>query len=231
MAIGTPVNLGNHAGTSVASNAITTLAAVSAGDLILVFYGTSGALNPTITDTAGNSYAYFNSTSTLCSGVFYCPNALAMSSSSTITVTNGDTPTRSACTAMKISGMATNVNLVSDRGIYQAGSFTVSAVGATTASKQYNALAQTTEVAIECFGSSSSNPGTYTPTSGFTNIGGTGTPCWLIPAYKITSVGTPLALAPSWVNAVTYRAGIFCFRGAVATNTARPDGLLTGFGT
>lgn len=233
MAIGTPVDLGHQASSaSAATLTITTLAAVTAGDALIGFYGASTASIPTsITDTAGNSYTFFNFGTTILTGVYYCPNALAMSSSASIIVTNNGSITRTAITFLKVSGMSTSALVISDRGIYQAGSLTVAAT-ATSATKAYNAQAQTTELLIECMGSLGTNPGTFTPTTGFTAIGGTpGSTCVLLPAYKVTSVGTQTTINPSWVNSASHRTGMVAFRGAVATNTARPDGLLTGFGT
>lgn len=231
MAIGTPVDLGHNTQLTSVTTALTTTAGVSAGDLILFFFGnTAGTLATSIADTAGNTYGLKQFTGgTLVTGCFYCANALPMVSGSTITATMSGSTSRQGVTAMTVPGMTLNSLIAYDTSYIPATGVSANGTG-TSGTKAYQSLAQTTELLVEVWGGGASAFGTFTPTTGFTALGGSAATATLLPAYKITSDGSPPTINASWVNSITYRGILFGFRGAVATNTARPDGIFTGVG-
>lgn len=234
MAIGTPVDLGHSTQLTSTTIAMTTGAAVVAGDAILVPFGnTAGTLatsGASCVDTAGNVYGVKQFTGgTLVTGAFYCANALAMLSGGTITITMPSSISRQGMTAMKVSGMRLDTATLYDTAYIPASGVSANGTG-TSGTKTYSGQAQIEELLVEVWGGGASTFGTFTPTTGFTAIGGNAATSTLLPAYKITSVGNAPTINASWVNSIAYRGILFAFRGAVAANTARPIGLLTGVG-
>jgi len=115
MAIGTPVNQGVNSGASggSATVAITTLATVSAGDLIWVAsLTTGGQVMTSIADSLGNNYTL---TSALAGFGMICGYLIAPSSvpsGTTITLTWASAAGRKYATATSVSGIAPSAPLI-----------------------------------------------------------------------------------------------------------------------
>lgn len=229
MAIGTPTQIGTNqaSGTSLV---ITTTANIVTGDMVIVWCG-GGSNNtaPTsVSDSSGNTYSLVAAGGATAEiiGVVFCVNAIALNSGGTITVNFGGASANHAVSAFKVSGMNTTLAEVRDTNAVPT---TTSGTATSAGSQTTGALACSTSLLTGAIFTSSSDPGTFTPGGSWTAIGGTSTR-FIKPAYQIVAVGTPAVWAPTWVNSVLYRSTVQIFKGAVASNTARPMGLTMGVG-
>lgn len=203
MAIGTPVDLGhNQIATGAASLAITTLAATSAADDIVLFHycnNSTGNIS-SISDTAVNAYQVLRLQSTApLAEMWFAPNAGAMVISSTITANfNGGTTLRHAVSAVRVPGMRT-AGVVSQFS-------TTSPTGTATGSSAINFPALTQpEMLLFVMIATAAAPGAITWGSGFTAIGGNTATAFALPAYLIVNDAAPITDTPTWVNSILYR--------------------------
>lgn len=227
MAIGTPVDLGHQQSTSANTLSLTTSAAVTAGDLILVFWAsTSSGTNVTsVTNTAGDTP--FLSTTGATSpeiNVSWFANSAGMASSSNITV-NFNATTRCAFSAMKVAGMNTTTSFVRDA---RSAPTTTTGTATSATSQVTPSLSTTKSLLVGATAHNSTDPGVWTPGGSFTSIGGTTATLFLKTAYLIVSTAAPVTWAPTWVNSAIYRSTVQVFIGA---QTGAGGGLsLTGVG-
>lgn len=202
MAIGTPVDLGhNQIATGAASLAITTLAATSAADDLILFHYCNSAAGTisSISDTAVNAYQILKLQSTApLAEIWFAPNAGAMASSSSITANfAGGTTLRHATSAIRVPGMRT-------AGIVSQFSGTGTGTATGSAAVSFPALTQP-EMLLFIVIATAATPGAVTWGSGFTAIGGNTATAFALPAYKIVADAAPVTVTPTWVNSILYR--------------------------
>lgn len=209
MAIGTPVKLGNTSSTTnVTTTQMTTLAAVAAGESIIVGFVVENATRTlsSVTDSAGNTYAIDQH---LLSGtrhlyVASCHNASALASGSLITATtDANTTSRRAVWALSVSGLATSSAL--DKTNTNSGSGTAWSGGAS------GTLAQADELVVG-IGTTVSTASTtadtgYTQTESFLTGGGRGISVWKIVSSTTSETPGGACGNNSWVGlTATYKA-------------------------
>lgn len=157
-------------GTSAGSITITTTAAVSIGDTIVIMpcsRGGTGQDPSSITDNASNSWtkaasAKAGSISPFC-GLWYVANAPAMAVGSTITITWAATvPVATGAIAIKVSGLvASSFDVATANG---------TSTGTTAPTSGNITTTNATDVLIACIEVSSGDADTFTEDSNFTTI-------------------------------------------------------------
>lgn len=219
MAIGTPVQLGAAASSGTSTTVITTSGAITAGDLAVVLVEESSSITVSgVADSAGNTYT---AGTAIVSGTrliqpFYKPNAAAMSSGGTITVTRSASTGVGYAAAISVSGMDTS----SPIDIQTAGSVGT-ATGYTLAT---GTLGQADELLV-CFTYLSSGSGdTYVQPSGFTaNTAASDGTNVLRSGYLIVSSTTTTSPHPTWGVSRTYLGQVISFKASTGgTNTFAP---------
>lgn len=202
MGIVAPVNQGNKTSASTGSLAVTTLANIAQGDLIVVFHNcaqTAGTMG-SIVDPAASTYSQGaqQATNPNCA-IYYAIAAAAIASGSTITVNfNGGATNRHGVVIW--SGAAAGGTWALD---VNAGTSTGTATASGTLT--YPAQAQAIELLVAMIGADATAPGTVTWDQGFTQLGNTGSVDFVIPAYLISAAASGNTVTPSWVNSILYR--------------------------
>lgn len=232
MAIGTPVQLGAGTSSGTSTTVITTSGAITAGDLAVVLVEESSSITVSgVADSAGNTYT---AGTAIVSGTrliqpFYKPNAAAMSSGGTITVTRSASTGVGYAAAISVSGMDTS----SPIDIQTAGSVGT-ATGYTLAT---GTLGQADELLV-CFTFLSSGSGdAYVQPSGFTaNTAASDGTNVLRSGYLIVSSTTTTSPHPTWGVSRTFLGQVVSFKaaGAGGPNNASASitfGALTVAGT
>lgn len=199
--IGTPVSLGSVgiAPTTFISGTLTTVAAISAGDLVVVGVHNNSTNAITVSSVSDGTNTYTKATSQIASvntggELWYCANAAAVGPGAVITVTfSGSSGASSGYTicAAKVAGVIAILPLDKTSGTTGLG---ISSLSTTTAT-----LSQANEIV---FGVSYSNANpAYNGASGFTAIntgatsGGNGA-TWL--DYQKVSATTAVTFGPAW---------------------------------
>jgi len=208
MAIGTPVKLGNTSSTTnVTTTQMTTLAAVAAGESIIVGFVVENATRTlsSVTDSAGNTYAIDQH---LLSGtrhlyVASCHNALALASGSLITATtDANTTNRRGLWALSVSGLATASTL--DKTNTNSGSSTAWSGGASGTLSQANEIVIGIGTAVST--SSTTADTGYTQTESFLTGGGRGISVWKIVSSTASETPGGTCGNNSWVGiTATYK--------------------------
>lgn len=230
MPIGTPVDLGHNANAATPpSLAITTLAQVNAGDLIVLFHYANATTGPVsgVTDDAGNVYtlAYSFVTAAPVIECYYCANALPLSPGQAITAAFSGAALRHGITAFTVSGMlsATPVDAISA---------TASATSTTDGTVSTGALAQPLELVVGCVVAGGAL-GTIVQGAGFTPVGGSFATAILAPAYQAVNSTNSVSYSPSWANSVLSRIRVMSFKGipdpvVVPTTPPNTGGAVVG---
>src|SRR5581483_8896990 len=191
MAIGTPVELGSHVGTT--NSVITTANDSPAGNCIVVFAIDSSRTITGVTDSAGNTYTSSGVTSAGNLSMWTSPNALHLPSGGTITISSQvNLGAHVMGYAVSVSGIATTTPVDIAPAVVPGGP-------STTPSKSTGTLSQASEIV---FGVVTCATGTgFTEASGFSTDGQVtnwpGNSRDFHFAYQIVNATTSVTYAPT----------------------------------
>jgi hypothetical protein len=209
-AAGTVTQLGTAASTTTA--VLTTGATINAGDLVVVVatVATTGVAVTSVVDSALECTTYTAManapiTSRPTSAVFYCANAAGMAGGGTITATVASTD-KIAITAFSLSGMSSTPADVSANQVNGASGTSATSTATGTRAQKYELIVGTLALA--------GNSSAFTPTTGFTNIGGTasGATGSVYAAYLVTCATATQAWAPTWTTSSAWMSNVVSFK-------------------
>lgn len=225
MAISNPVFIGSASTTAIVSSlALTTTQNVPAGALIVVTAGALFLASQTVTsvtDSAGNTYTHAVGTfaNNMLGDMWYCQNALALASSSTITVNfSGSTLSTLYGTVV---GAAYCTGVVAASAIDKTNHTEYGTASTTPSSGSTGTLTQASEVAFGwVFGYTAGAQPTITEGAGFTNlftyIEGSGNQDAGNFGYQVVNATTALNYQPTVSPAMLAASDIATFKGAAA---------------
>lgn len=219
MAIGTPLNLGNHDQAASTTNILTTSvndAPVGSLIVLLVAFTTVADTLSSVADSAGNTYVVIgNKTGTgIGVGIAHCSNsAFDLPVGGTITATFAGSVT-TKISAIVVSGCNGGVD---KSGIVDSGLAAV-----TTAAMVTGVLAVADELIVNLVGTAGT-AATFTQSSGFTKIGQNITTApGILSSYKIVAVTTSVSCTSTWTTANNYAALMVTFQITAAAATFVP---------
>lgn len=239
MAISTPVNLGFIGNASTPSSlSITTSAAVSSGDTIIMWHYANGGnsfATGTVTDSSSNTYHTIISSqaSAPLLEIFVCYNAASMASSSSITIPSfANSALRHGMSAWKITGLLnTNGGIPIDPHTTGTANVVQGNTGTSSASIPIN-NSYSNIMLFAGIVTQGSTAGTVTQGGSFTTLGGGTTNAFMYPAYQIVASASGVTYAPSWTSTGSaMKCACIALPGLPATNTSRQaQGTLCGVG-
>ena len=227
------VNLGQNSATASTTNAITTVANVGPGDLILVVVGYANISDTLtgVTDSSGNTYVILeNITGTgIGIGVAYSQNSLTMLTGGTITCTFAGA-VNSQARAVDIDGLLGGIQRI---GALDTSNNSAQGLAATAATNVATPALQSAQEILIGILATATGSGNVTPGGPWNAIGGNtaNSPnCRLFADNNVNSRAA-VSFAPTWVNVNNYVTEVLSFIGVAAWDwipeLSRPDTLAT----
>ncbi len=203
-----PIDLGITQSSGVQSLALTTIADSPAGNLLIVFTGSTigSAMLATLTDSASNSYTVQGDGGPNSCSYGFCSNAAPLAAGLTITGGFSGVAANHGLFAASVSGISS----AADPRDVLSGYTASTGIAATPINS--GALAQADEIIFGIIGFNGA-PGTFTPGGNWILLKAEDTNVFFRICYQIVSSTASVSWAPTWQTSRTYKSRLFSIKG------------------
>ena len=203
---------------------ITTVAAISAGDAVVVCSGANSGghgING-VTDTAGDTFQpiLVPSQATNPLGCYFTPSSLGQLTSTSITVSYASTSSNHGTEAFKITGMTQPV--VTD---FVSSTVNGTSTGGTAITAITGPTMNTATDVVIGFVIATTNPGTVSTLGTLSFIGGSGTPLWAQAYGVVSTTNAAVTWQPTLQNSVAYRSALLAFMSSSSVGMLQLSGV------